>query len=138
MQLNLNTDPRDSSTCQLSYEEAKGWLRATWRGFVDPVEARRGAEAYLNHAAQYPSTLLLNDNSQLRGPWFSSLDWLAEVWVPQATRLGLRCVAHVVQADQHTDVLTNALLKPLPFTLQIFHDLADAQHWLAQPHEIIR
>ncbi|RZL16546.1 MAG: hypothetical protein EOO62_01035 [Hymenobacter sp.] len=132
MLLNTTFDPHDSSCCQLTYEEPNGWLRATWRGFVDPLEAQRGAAAYLHYAAQTPSALLLNDNSQLRGPWFDSFEWLKQVWVPQATSLGLRWVAHVVQADRHADLLTSQLFLNLPFELQIFQELADAQHWLHQ------
>jgi hypothetical protein len=132
MLLNKNTDFGDASTCSLTYEQAQGWLRATWRGYVDPMEAMRGAEAYLCHAVRTPSAYLLNDNSQLRGPWFDSLDWLAEVWVPQAAQVGLRHVAHVLQADRHSDILPSRLPDTLPFELQIFRDVADAQHWLAQ------
>lgn len=132
MFLNVNVDARDHSACSLIYDEAERWLRATWRGYVDPIEAMHGAEAYLQHAMETTSPLLLNDNSQLTGPWFESTDWLAHVWMPQARRLGLRYVAHVVQADQHYDVLT--LLKPnkLPFELQIFTEVADAAHWLRE------
>ena len=130
MLLNVNQDPRDQSACVLTYEAANHWLRATWSGYVDPVEAMHGAEAYLAHAAHTPCPLLLNDNSQLRGSWFDSLDWLAEVWVPQAGRLGLRYVAHVVQADRHSDIIPRQLAKSVPFELQIFQDVADAQHWL--------
>jgi hypothetical protein len=130
MLLNFELDPRDSSTCRLTYNEANQWLQATWNGYVDPIEARRGAEAYLHHAAQTPSPYLLNDNSQLRGPWFDSLDWLAEVWVPQAIALGLRYVAHVPQADRHADILPRHLAGTIPFELQIFDTLDDAQHWL--------
>ncbi|MVN77576.1 hypothetical protein GO988_14675 [Hymenobacter sp. HMF4947] len=132
MLLNINTDPRDHSTCALSYEAENNWLRATWRGYVDPAEAMRGAQAYLHHAAQMPSPLLLNDNSQLRGPWFDSLDWLAEVWVPQASRLGLRYVAHVQQADRHSDIIPARMPSSVPFELQIFQNLEDAQNWLRQ------
>ncbi|RZJ94013.1 MAG: hypothetical protein EOO60_03955 [Hymenobacter sp.] len=130
MFLNVNVDPSDHSTCALTYDEAERWLRATWRGYVDPIEAIHGAEAYLRHAVETSSPFLLNDNSQLIGPWFESIDWLAHVWVPQARHLGLRYVAHVVQADQQYDVLT--LLKPtrLPFELQLFTELAEAEHWL--------
>ena len=126
MFLNINVDPRDHSSCALTYDEGEHWLRATWQGYVDPVEAMRGAEAYLRQAAHTPCPLLLNDNAQLIGPWFESTDWLAYVWLPQAERLGLRYVAHVVQADQHYDIIT--LLKPtaLPFELQIFNEVADA------------
>ncbi len=132
MFLNTNVDPRDHSSCALTYEEAEHWLRAMWRGYVDPVEAMYGAEAYLRHVADKPSALLLNDNSQLQVLWFESTDWLAHVWVPQAARLGLRYVAHVVQIDGHYDIIT--MLKPtaLPFELQFFQNVADAQHWLRE------
>lgn len=132
MLLHTETDAHDSSSCRLTYDEAYCWLRATWRGYVDPIEAMRGAEAYLRYAAQQPSPYLLNDNSQLRGPWFDSLDWLAEVWVPQAAQLGLRYVAHVMQADRYSDILPSQLPASVPFELQIFRDLADAQEWLRQ------
>lgn len=133
MLLNYNLDPRDHSSCALSYNEEERWLQAIWRGYVDPAEALRGAEAYLLKAASVQSAYLLNDNSQLHGPWFDSLDWLARIWLPQAQRLGLRHVAHVVQADQQYDILTTQLVsKRLPFELQIFQDVEDAQHWLRQ------
>lgn len=132
MQPYFTTDPRDVSTCQIVYEETHNWLRATWSGFVDPTEATKGAEAYLHYAAQSGCTYLLNDNSRLRGPWFNSLEWLAQVWLPQATILGLRAVAHIVQADQQSDTLTDQMPLALPFDLQVFQSVTDAEHWLRQ------
>jgi hypothetical protein len=132
MLLNVNTDPFDNSTCVLTYDETEQWLSTTWKGYVNPLEAQEGAAAYLHHAALQPCALLLNDNSQLQGPWFDSLDWLGEVWVPQATRLGLRYVAHIVQADRPNDTISDQFPLDLPFELQIFHDLTDAQQWLRQ------
>ena len=32
----------DGSRCTLTFDEQQGWLRATWRGYVDPLEALRG------------------------------------------------------------------------------------------------
>ena len=105
-------------------------MQAVWQGYVDPGEAMRGAQAYLQHATQQPCTLLLNNNAGLRGPWFQSLDWLLDVWVPEATRLGLHYVAHIVQADTHLDIFTGRNLHNLPFELQIFQEPADALDWL--------
>jgi hypothetical protein len=99
MHLNTNVDPQDHSFCDLSYNEAEGWLQAIWAGYVDQTEAQWGGQAYLEKVKQMPSAFLLNDNSALQGPWFESLDWLADVWVPQARELGLRYVAHIVQAS---------------------------------------
>ncbi|MDJ0364109.1 hypothetical protein QMK33_03010 [Hymenobacter sp. H14-R3] len=134
MLLNLNTDPRDHSSCALSYDETEHWLQAIWRGSVDQTEAMRGAEAYLQHAAQQPCAFLLNDNSRLVGPWFESLEWLLHSWVPQAERLGLCYVAHVVQADQHHDLFTRSHVA-LPFELQIFENREDARHWLREERD---
>lgn len=132
MVLNINTDPIDHSTCTLTYDERERWLCATWKGYVDPLEAQAGAAAYLYHAPPVPTSLLLNDNSQLKGPWFDSLDWLGDVWVPQAVRLGLRYVAHVMQADRHADILSTRFPRLLPFELQIFQDVESARQWLRQ------
>lgn len=134
MLLNLNTDPQDHSTCALFYNEAEGWIEGVWQGYVDQSEAMLGAEAYLHHAIRRPSAFLLNDNSRLQGPWFDSLDWLLDVWTPQAARLGLRYVAHIVQADRRHDIFTERLLRTsfLPFELQLFQSGEDARAWLRE------
>lgn len=123
-------DSRGSSACSFTYNAAERWLQASWRGYVAPHDAQRGADTYLQLAQHQPSPYLLNDNSLAQGPWFDSLDWLREVWMPHATRLGLRYVAHVQQANRHHDVLLLSGVCRLPFDLQIFRDVDDACEWL--------
>ena len=121
----------DGSRCILS-EEPGGWLRATWRGFVDMQEALRGADSYLRTLQGLRNPYLLNDNVELMGPWFDSIEWLERVWVPQATAIGLRYVAHVVQADSLSDILTVNFKQGTtgPIELQIFQQVAEAEAWL--------
>lgn len=122
----------DGSRCTLTFDESGQWLRATWRGFIDSQEAFRGAENYLNQLADIRCPYLLNDNTALHGPWFDSLDWLLRIWAPQAARMGLRYVAHVVQNDTKHDTITDAprqLTTPL-FEIQVFDQIADAEEWL--------
>lgn len=122
----------DGSQCLLTYEETGPWLRATWRGFVDPDEAMRGAENYLAHAGPFHCPCLLNDNLALRGPWFDSVEWLERAWLPRARDLGLRYVAHVVQEDRHADILTLTYPRHLigALEVQLFERVADAERWL--------
>ncbi len=131
MLINSLTDA-DGSRCTLTFEEADGWLRATWRGFIDPEEAWRGADNYLNQLTGIHCPYLLNDNTDLHGPWFDSLDWLLRIWSPQAARMGLRYVAHVVQADTRHDTLTTAPrhASGCLFELQFFDNVAEAEEWL--------
>ena len=119
--------------CILSYEKADGWLRATWTGYVDTANAMQGATTYLEQVGPMHCLYLLNDNVGLQGPWFDSTRWLEAAWLPQAQRLGLRYVAHVVQSDTHADIMTlryppHHLVDALE--LQLFYDVAAAEEWL--------
>jgi hypothetical protein len=80
----------------------------SWSGLSGNYEAMQGARNYLANVAAHPSAFLLNNNLDLHGPWFDSVEWLEHAWLPQAQRLGLRHIAHVVQADKGVDVLTLA------------------------------
>ena len=121
----------DGSRCTLTQESA-GWLRATWRGFVDMEEALRGASDYLRTLEQLHNPCLLNDNVELMGPWFDSIEWLERIWMPQANAMGLRYVAHVVQADSLSDILTVNFKQGATgaIELQIFQQVAEAEEWL--------
>ena len=118
--------------CVLSLEQDEGWLRATWSGYITSDDALNGAANYLARVGPFHSLYLLNDNTSLRGPWFDSLLWLDHVWLPQAIRLGLRYIAHVVQTDTHTDILTLNCSFPMTDVpeLQLFDDVLSAQQWL--------
>ncbi|HEX8329387.1 MAG TPA: hypothetical protein VF629_17760 [Hymenobacter sp.] len=122
----------DGSRCVLAYDEAEHWLRATWRGFVDMAEAQRGASNYLQVLASVQCAYLLNDNVALHGPWFDSIEWLQRIWLPQALSLGLRYVAHVVQADTLFDTVTAHVRgsEVEGLELQIFQQVAEAEAWL--------
>lgn len=120
------------NTCTNEYDEANQWLCATWKGFITNQDATRGATETLEVIRATHTPYLLNDNSQLVGPWFDSVEWLENVWVPQATTLGLRYVAHVMPSDANADITTVAMRHPdrIPFELQIFHQVEEAQEWL--------
>ncbi|TGE10061.1 hypothetical protein [Hymenobacter fodinae] len=133
MRIAKHLDLRDGSSCEIEYDEDESWLRAIWRGFVDPMEAYNGAENFLRAMETIHCRYLLNDNSQLSGPWFDSVEWLQSVWAPRATHLGLRFIAHVVQPS---DLLDQAAIVSgeYPFNdhlrLQLFDDVVSAEEWL--------
>lgn len=119
--------------CTLSYEKSDGWLRATWSGYVNTIDALNGATTFLEQVGPLHCLYLLNDNVELQGPWFDSARWLEYTWFPQAQLLGLRYIAHVVQANTHTDILT--LRYPRhhiseALELQLFDEVATAKEWL--------
>lgn len=119
--------------CTTYYDEQQQWLRATWQGYVTPADGERGAGELLHLLGATHVPFLLNDNSQVAGPWFDSVDWLREVWGPQAQRLGLRFVAHVFQPHTEAEALPY-LQGHQPFAalfeLQFFATVEQAADWL--------
>jgi hypothetical protein len=107
----------DGSCCTFTLEEPNQWRRVTWRVFIDSEEAFRGADNYLAQLAAIRYPYLLNDNTAPHGPWFDSLNWLLRIWAPQAGLMGLRYVAHVVQADTKHDTITDTYLSPASYLL---------------------
>ena len=118
--------------CTLDFDKANNWLAITWKGFVTALDGEQGAEASLRQLTLTHAPYLLNDNSEVTGPWFDSVEWLERVWAPQAERLGLRYVAHVMQANVNADLAVAADHNPFAgrFELQVFSSLAEAQRWL--------
>jgi hypothetical protein len=120
--------------CITEYVPAKGWLRTTWQGYVSPADAEQGALAALEPLQIESVPYLLNDNSQIRGPWFDSVAWLQRVWAPQAAHLGLRYVAHVAQPHTESDLGAVLVREPFGnlFEVQVFTSSEDAADWLRE------
>ncbi|GAA4007659.1 hypothetical protein GCM10022408_19590 [Hymenobacter fastidiosus] len=130
MQLSKQTDPHDGSSCELVFDEANSWIHAIWRGYVDPQEAYRGAAGFLAAMQTLRCPYLLNDNSQVQGPWFDSVEWLRLVWGPRAAQLGLRYIAHVMSPPQLGEATLGQQYFGKDLQLQLFDDVASAEEWL--------
>ncbi|MFD2784376.1 hypothetical protein [Hymenobacter rubripertinctus] len=128
----LLSNSRSPDYCRLRYEPQKQWLRVTWAGYVGSEYAREGALASLQMLRELPCPYLLNDNSQLEGPWFDSLFWLAQEWGPAAAAAGLQYVAHVVRVGTfaNTFLLTPTHQLFNKFEIQIFDSAQEATEWL--------
>ena len=128
----LLSAPGSPDYCQLQYNSKRQWLRVTWAGYVGADYAREGALVSLEMLRELHCPYLLNDNSQLEGPWFDSLLWLAQEWGPAAAATGLQYVAHVVRHGTFasTFIATPSHQLFTKFEIQIFDNLSEATEWL--------
>ena len=134
MHRHILTHSNGQEFCTTDYEEANNWVRTTWKGYVTAQDGEGGARETLDLLGISHAPFLLNDNSQIEGPWFDSVEWLERVWGPQAKRLGLKAVAHVMQADPNTRLDAATLDNPFAdlFELQLFTSVSEAEIWLRE------
>ncbi|SDX61203.1 hypothetical protein [Hymenobacter psychrophilus] len=128
----LLSSPENPDYCRLSYLPEQQ-LTVSWHGQVTGPLAYEGAQAALDILRQHPCCCLLNDNTDLQGPWFDSLLWLAQRWAPAAAAAGVQYVAHVVRAGTLATTFLGAPTHHLftQFEIQIFDLLTEANDWLA-------
>ena len=130
--------PGGREYCRAFYSEATRCLHLAWTGVITTPDGEHAATELLRLLPKSPVQYLLNDNSQVLGPWFDSLDWLQRIWAPQAGRLGLCYVAHVLQP--HTEDDLGLLLQQNLFAgkleLQFFTSLEDADCWLRECQQL--
>ena len=134
MPRHILTHSNGQEFCSTDYEEENRWLRTTWKGFVTAQDGEAGALETMSLLRISHAAYLLNDNSQIEGPWFDSVEWLERVWAPQARRLGLRAVAHVMQPNPFSELALATNHNPFDglFELQLFSTTAEAEAWLRE------
>ena len=70
-------------------DTANRWILVDWIGYLTADSIRAGAQAYTDALAKSGFSCVLNDTRSVRGPWDHSMDWVINVWAPNAAAAGL-------------------------------------------------
>ncbi len=117
----------------VEHDKANNWNYSNWIGFVTVEEVKEACLKGLALIEKNKCANLLNDNSQISGPWSGANEWIASVWMPKALGLGLKRFAHVVSPNVFSALSAEQLVNKvegLDFEMRIFKTKQDAQDWL--------
>lgn len=118
----------------VEYDKANNWNYSNWVGFVTVEEVKEACLKCLAMIESNKCPNLLNDNSQISGPWSGANEWIASVWMPKALSLELKRFAHVVSPNVFSALSAQQLVSKVEgmgFEMRIFKTKQEAQHWLA-------
>jgi hypothetical protein len=117
----------------VEHDQANGWNYATWRGYVTVEEVKQACLEGLALISSNRCSDLLNDNSQISGPWSGANEWIATEWMPKALGMGLKRFAHVVSPNVFAALSASQLVsrvEGMNFEMRIFQTRTEAQQWL--------
>ncbi|MGI4871419.1 MAG: hypothetical protein ACRYFX_09610 [Janthinobacterium lividum] len=116
----------------IEYDRPNNWIYNDWQGYQTLESIMTGANTYLLELVQYQCPYLLNDNTNVRGPWDHAVAWLAQDWTPRAMAAGLTHFAHIVSPESFAAMSAEAMYTSIgsSFQMRIFGKVADAQQWL--------
>jgi hypothetical protein len=117
----------------VEHDQANGWNYCTWTGYVTVEEVKQACLQGLALISSNRCPDLLNDNSQISGPWSGANEWIATEWMPKALGMGLKRFAHVVSPNVFAALSASQLVsrvEGMNFEMRIFQTRTEAQKWL--------
>jgi len=114
-------------------DTANRWILVDWIGYLTADSIRAGAQAYTDALAKSGFSCVLNDTRSVRGPWDHSMDWVINVWAPNAAAAGLKHFAMVSTPESLADgSAANFYAQLTAFQAEVFDNLSSARAWLSQ------
>ncbi len=116
----------------IEYEADNNLLYNNWLGYQTADSIMKGANTTLELMTQTRCPYLLNDNTNITGPWDHAVAWIAEDWTPRAIAVGLTHFAHVVSPESFAALSAEAMAASVgdSFRMRIFGSVQDARQWL--------
>ena len=117
----------------LEYDKANNYNYSNWIGYVGVEDVKDACLKCLTVMEKNKCANILNDNSQISGPWSGANEWIASVWMPKALQLGLKRFAHVVSPNVFSAMSVEQLVSKVEgmnFEMRIFKTKEEAHNWL--------
>ena len=127
------TTPLGRVYLAIDTDRANKWVFTDWMGYLTAESIKQGAEAYTAALAKSGFSCVLNDTRSVRGPWDHSMDWVINVWAPNAAKAGLKYFALISNPETLADgSAANFYAQLTAFHAEVFDNMAAAQKWLLE------
>ena len=108
------------------------YIHARWIGMQTLETVIKGGMLYLDMMIKQTCPKLLNDHSELIGPWLVANDWIVNDWMPKVRALGLKHMAQVLAPGIYGKMSFHELHQRIDdnFDIMMFDDPKNAREWL--------
>ena len=118
----------------IRHNKKKSRLDVSWTGFQDKDTVKKGCLLMLDYLKYHQLSMVLNDNTFVKGNWSDAVDWVGNTWFPMMEKAGLTHFAHVfshstfsqLAAKKSVDIMAGII------TTQYFTNLPSAKQWLEE------
>ena len=114
---------------EISYDPEQKYLYCNWLGFQNKDSIMKSGLIILDLLKQKRVSKVLNDNSQVTGPWQEAAEWTATVWFPQMIESGLKHFAWIFSPNIFSELSAKKAM-PSSGIVKSFNSYNDALSWL--------
>lgn len=109
-------------------------IYSTWIGYVNLNNVKSGCLVGLDLIKETNCPYIINNNTDLIGPWQHANEWIQEFWMPKAIEAGLRYMAHITSPDIFGKLSAKDLEKKAVgiFNMRLVQNMEQAEEWIKE------
>ena len=123
-----------SKKVEAFYYPEENYFLYNWIGFQNKESImENGIKLLKTFEAKPGCTRVLNDNSQVTGPWQDSAEWAVSEWFPAMEKAGLQKFAWIFPSNIFAELSAKKVSTSLEATskfLKTFYSMNEAKIWL--------
>lgn len=120
---------KELQNIKISYDNDTNILYCKWIGFQTKEEVMNGCEKILEEVKHKECSKVLNDNTDVTGPWQEATEWVARNWFPRMEEAGLKHFAWVFSENIFAELSAKSA-KPDSEVVTTFNSPQAADTWL--------
>lgn len=118
-----------ASNLEIRYDATHGILHCTWLGFQSEHDLKASGLIIYDCFVRMKCNKVLNDNTDVLGPWNHSTEWTTTQWFPSMLEAGLKHFAWVLPRDLFAQ-LSIKRVQPEESVVRYFNSRAEGVAWL--------
>lgn len=114
---------------EISFDEQNKILHCNWIGFQNKESIVKSGGDILNFLKKKGCSKVLNDNTQVTGPWQEAAEWTATEWFPAMINAGLKHFAWIFSTNIFSELSAKKAM-PSSDVVKSFNSMKEAREWL--------
>lgn len=116
----------------IRHNKSKKRLEVHWKGFQDQNTVKKTCLIMLDFLKYHSLSMVINDNTQVKGNWSDAVDWVGCIWFPMMEKAGLKYFAHVLSPNTFGQLAAKKSIDIMAVKVetQYFNDFSLAEEWL--------
>jgi hypothetical protein len=116
---------------EIDYDPATKIMSCHWIGFQNKESIMAAGAVILDLLKKKNVSKILNDNTDVTGPWQEAAEWTSKEWFPSMINAGLKYFAWIFSSNIFAEMSAKKAM-PASDVIKSFGSVRDANAWLVQ------
>jgi len=119
---------------EISFDPETRIMHCKWIGLQNKKGIMKSGAIILNLLKDKKITKILNDNTEVNGPWNDAAEWTAKNWFPEMIEAGLKYFAWIISRNIFAEISAKMAMPDTQIVMPCY-SYEEAHRWLLSKEE---